>query len=98
MAASTSSAISIRAQVASGTCEWDEFGESLDCEQGPRLGQLAISRGAAHHADRRHTGCDGRLHVPDRVTDVATPRRLDAELASCKEKQIRSRLGMLDVA
>src|SRR6266851_5439573 len=98
MAASTSSAISIRAQAESGTCERNEFGESLDCEQGSRLRQLAISRRATHDADRRHTGCDRRLHVPNRVADVAAARRLDTQRARGKEKQIRSRLGMLDIA
>src|SRR5260370_11641450 len=98
IAASTSSAISTRAQVEPGTCERDEFGESLDYEQGSRLRQIAISRGATHHADRRHAGRYGRLHVPNRVADVAAVRWRDAKLASGKEKQIRSRLGMLDVA
>src|SRR5712691_11285113 len=98
MAASTSSAISIRAQVESGTCERNEFGESHDCDQGSCLRQLASSCRAACNADRCHAGSGGRLHVPDRIAHVAAARRLDAEFAGGKEKQIWSRLGTLDIA
>src|SRR5713101_932460 len=98
MAATTSSAISIRAQVESATCERLELGQILDREQRSCSRQLASSCRAACNADRCHAGSGGRLHVPDRVAHVAAPRRLDAELAGGKEKQIWSRLGMFDIA
>src|SRR5712692_8190620 len=78
--------------------ERDELGQILDREQSSRSCQLVSSRRAARDGDRRHSGRDGRLHVPDCVAYVAAPRRLDLELAGGKEEQIWSRLGMLDIA
>jgi hypothetical protein len=37
------------------------------------------------------------LHVPDRVAYIPAARRLDAELARGKVKQIGRGLGMLDM-